>query len=180
MARKEEYLSYHCPRYSEWTGIELYMDQVISLLEENVALFYPKNADKAVTSTMINNYVKQDIIRPSKKKKYQRYHLAFLYLIFLLKPVVNLYDITGLLAYMEKQAEPSQMYDALCDNIESSLKAAFGEESGSADAHDDQILAGISLAFARTLLARDLLEEQMPAQNIKGKKSKNEKARREV
>ena len=82
----EEILKFKCPRWNELPEIELYMDQVVNLLDKKLAVFAVDN-EKTVTSTMINNYVKQKIITPPVKKKYDRSHVCNLFIILLLKKV---------------------------------------------------------------------------------------------
>ena len=54
----EDIINFHCPRWNELPDIELYMDQVVSIIEKNFSCFVG-DKNKIVTSTMINNYVKQ-------------------------------------------------------------------------------------------------------------------------
>ena len=152
--------NYHCPRWKEWPAIELYMDQVISLLEENVSLFYEDSAIKPITSTMINNYVKQKIIVPSKNKKYQREHLAYLYVLFLLKPVLSLTDISHGISFMQKKATNEESYNLFCDELEAALAIAFGDKDQTILHKPDDIIRTMALSFAYTLLARYLISTQ--------------------
>ena len=66
----QEILEFHCPRYNELPGLDLYMDQVLSVIEEVMKPFHPE--EKAMTSSMVNNYVKQKIVTPPVNKKYSR------------------------------------------------------------------------------------------------------------
>ena len=76
-------------------SIELYKDQLVSVLSEYMESFFAD--EKLITSSMINNYVKQKIIKPPVNKKYDREHLAFLYVLCLLKKYVSIEQIkTGI------------------------------------------------------------------------------------
>jgi len=58
---EEEIKQFHIPRWIEIPEIDLYIDQVVSLLDNNLANFIKSDNEKkerAVTKTMINNYVK--------------------------------------------------------------------------------------------------------------------------
>ncbi|SHO44346.1 DUF1836 domain-containing protein [Anaerocolumna xylanovorans] len=154
MFTREDIRNYHCPRWKEWPGIELYMDQVISLIEESVSLFYEDLPAKSVTSTMINNYVKQKIIVPSKNKKYHREHLAYLYVLFLLKPVLSLTDIGNGISFMQNNQTNEESYDLFCDELEAALAMAFDEKEQPTRRKPQDIIQTIALAFAYTLLAR--------------------------
>ena len=64
MIEKRKAPAFHCPRWEELPDMDLYMDQVVTLLNEYLKPFHAKDQEKMVTSTMINNYVKP---RPSKR-----------------------------------------------------------------------------------------------------------------
>ncbi|SHK47536.1 protein of unknown function [Anaerocolumna jejuensis DSM 15929] len=156
----EDIRNYHCPRWKDWPSIDLYMDQVISLIEENVSPFYEDLPAKAVTSTMINNYVKQKIIVPSKNKKYRREHLAYLYVLFLLKPVLSLTDISNGISFMQNNQTNEVSYNLFCDELEAALAMAFDEKEHSIERRPGDIIQTIALAFAYTLLARYYIASQ--------------------
>ena len=75
--------SYHLPRWDELPDMELYMDQVVTLIEKHIR-FLANNDDKLITSAMINNYVKLGLMPKPEKKRYERTHLAYLIVITLL------------------------------------------------------------------------------------------------
>ena len=60
-------------------GIDLYMDQVTTFLQENLrGLSRDPDGDKFLTKTMINNYVKNDLFPSPVRKRYSRAHLYIL------------------------------------------------------------------------------------------------------
>lgn len=155
MYTREEMLAYHCPRWNDWPNIDLYMDQVVSLLEESVSGFYSADQQKPVTPMMINNYVKQKIILPSKNKKYNREHLSQLYMLFLLKQVLSLTEICDGIAHMLKERSIAESYDYFCGEIEASISKAFNDSNESRDNDfDDDVIRTIALAFAYTMRAK--------------------------
>ncbi|MDR1664678.1 MAG: DUF1836 domain-containing protein [Clostridiales bacterium] len=156
MYTREDILAYRCPRWGDWPKLDLYMDQAVSLIEESVRMFYGDSQPKPVTSTMINNYVKQKIVPPSRKKKYGRDHLAYFYMIFLLKSTISLIDISDALEFFQKQQVTPETYDIFCDEIEAALSIAFNGEMPEtrSEIPGIEIIRGFSLAFAYTLLAR--------------------------
>ena len=70
--KMDKFLNFHCPRYDELPSIDLYLDQVISILSDTLDDLYPEDEDKVITGTMINNYVKCRAIEPPNKKKYSK------------------------------------------------------------------------------------------------------------
>ena len=57
--------NYTFPKWTELPEIDLYMDQVITYINEKLkdTYFYD---EKFITKAMINNYVKTGIVHPSK------------------------------------------------------------------------------------------------------------------
>lgn len=77
--------------------IYLYMDQVITYMHSQLSLFERTPDSPLLTSSMINNYVKNGVLERPDKKKYSRDHLATLMVICMLKQVLSLQDISSLL-----------------------------------------------------------------------------------
>lgn len=78
------------PLWSELPELDLYMDQIIVLMEKYLG---SNPEDKLITPSMINNYVKLGIIPPPFKKKYSKTHIAYLIIICSLKQVMPIADI---------------------------------------------------------------------------------------
>lgn len=78
-------------------NIELYMDQVTSFIDGQLAGSKRKDDDKLLTKTMINNYTKNDLLPPPVKKKYSKEHLLTLIFIYYLKNIVSINDIHSIL-----------------------------------------------------------------------------------
>ena len=82
-----QYNHVHILRWQELPDFDLYMDQVIGLIEKSLSFLKLDEDDKIVTSTMINNYVKAKLVSPPIKKKYSREHVAYFTVICFLKRV---------------------------------------------------------------------------------------------
>ena len=102
------------PRYNELPGIELYMDQVVVILEEYLRAFTREAKDRRITPAMINNYVKLKILPPPLKKKYNRTHLCYLIIICMLKQVLAISEIRDLIAIKIENSDIQQVYDEFC------------------------------------------------------------------
>ncbi|MFA7206355.1 MAG: DUF1836 domain-containing protein, partial [Saccharofermentanales bacterium] len=50
--------------------LDLYMDQVLTYMDRQLSLFQKDEENKLLTSSMINNYVKDGLIPRPEKKKY--------------------------------------------------------------------------------------------------------------
>lgn len=78
-------------------GIDLYMDQVTTFMEQHLAHSKRYPDDKVLTKTMINNYAKNDLLPPPVKKKYSREHMLMLIFIYYYKNLLSIGDIQTLM-----------------------------------------------------------------------------------
>jgi hypothetical protein len=78
-------------------NIDLYMDQVTTLLDKNLRRNWKHHEDeKVMTKTMINNYAKNDLLPPPIKKKYSREHVLMLIFIYYYKGILSINEIQKL------------------------------------------------------------------------------------
>lgn len=78
-------------------NINLYMDQVTTFMEEQLAHSKRYADDKILTKTMINNYAKNNLLPSPEKKRYSREHLLMLIFIYYFKNILSINDIQTLL-----------------------------------------------------------------------------------
>ncbi|WP_096877950.1 DUF1836 domain-containing protein [Clostridium amazonitimonense] len=84
-------------RFEDIPSIDLYMDQVITLFENNLSAYKRSEKDKILTKTMINNYAKDKLLMSIKNKKYTREHITLMILIYNLKQSLAIGDIKKIL-----------------------------------------------------------------------------------
>lgn len=112
------------PHWDQLPDMELYMDQVVTLLNDYLKPFQ-KGQDKMVTSTMINNYVKNGIVHPPIKKRYTKQHMAYLVVVCVLKMVYRMDEISSLISVQIDKYPVDQAYNYFCAELESCLKCIF-------------------------------------------------------
>lgn len=78
-------------------NIALYMDQVTTFMDEQLAASKRYEDDKILTKTMINNYAKNNLLPPPEKKKYSREHVLTLVFIYYFKNILSISDIQAIL-----------------------------------------------------------------------------------
>ena len=78
-------------------NIELYMDQVTTFMETQLAASKRYEEDKILTKTMINNYAKNNLLPPPEKKKYSKEHVLVMIFIYYFKNILSIKDIETLL-----------------------------------------------------------------------------------
>lgn len=89
----------------EWDSfpdLGLYMDQVLSYMPRQLL---DLGETGALTSAMINNYIKEGLLPRAEGKKYSRTHLAYLTAICALKQVISVKDVHLLLSQGEALTE---------------------------------------------------------------------------
>ncbi len=86
------------PTYEEIPNLGLYMDQVLTLMNQYLAPLTTADVeDTAITAATINNYVRVKVMPAPEKKKYLRLHIAYLIIICTLKQAMSISDIQALL-----------------------------------------------------------------------------------
>ena len=139
----------HITRIGEMPRIELYLDQVLTLVTQELE-FMQVPGDAVVTGSMVNNYVKQGVIPAPRKKRYTRRHLASLLFVCAFKRVFSIAQVKQLMERIYASgADLAWLYDEACCLLERSLAACFD------DAAADELLreggAGLGEAAERSL-----------------------------
>lgn len=109
------------PRWNELPDLELYMDQVLSLIERYLE-GYPGR--KGLTAAMVNNYVKLGVMPPPVKKRYTRLHLAYLLAICVLKASLPIDSIKRMVSEAVRPGGEGEVYDSFCEHFEQSVREA--------------------------------------------------------
>ncbi len=169
MTFTENIINFHCPRWHELPDIGLYMDQVVSIIEDNLGLITLSNEGKIVTSTMINNYVKQKMIAPPFKKKYQKSQVARLFIICILKRCFSISEITIIIDLLLRRHDEQKSYDLFCNELENSLQTVFQPEKspGSYSSAEPAMLQAVMRAFANKTYAQLTIEYLQNKENTK-------------
>ena len=82
---------------SEIPSIDLYLDQIISLVADKRRAGSPRFYDRELTKTMINNYSKDGLIEPIKGKKYSKDHILQMLIVYALKNTLSIGEIKRIL-----------------------------------------------------------------------------------
>ncbi len=158
--------------------IGLYMDQVTSFVEKDLAREKRYPEDKVLTKTMINNYTKNHLLPPPDKKKYSRDHVIIMILIYYYKSLLSFRDIEQLFEPLTKDhfgADPelplSEIYDRLFalaaketessrEDVREKMKTAdtVFENDGSDDGEYLKMFALISELFSDIYLKKKVIE----------------------
>ena len=160
----KEILEFHLPRFDELPNIDLYMDQVLNIIENSLIIFSSENDENIITKSMINNYVKQNVIEKPEKKRYKKFHVAYLIIISTLKRVLSISEISKIINNQDYEVE--QFYNIFCSELEYSLKNTFLGENEDNQAENklidenihNKILIASTRAFANKVYVQKLIE----------------------
>ncbi|MBM6750374.1 DUF1836 domain-containing protein [Mediterraneibacter glycyrrhizinilyticus] len=183
-------------RAEEIPNINLYMDQVTTFMDEQLASTKRYDDDKILTKTMINNYAKNHLLPPPVKKKYSREHVLILIFIYYFKNILSIKDIETVLKPLtekyfsgESSMDLASIYREICeieqDRVEplkETVKTAY-EKSMSAfsDLPDGEERDELKLfAFICSLcfdvyLKKEMIEKLIDELEEKKKENKKEK-----
>ena len=90
--------------------VNLYMEQLLSLLNDNLKFFKRYPDDQMLTKSMINNYSKNEISPPPQKKLYRKLHIMAYTLIYQFKQLISLNDMKVFTSKIAHTAELEQTY----------------------------------------------------------------------
>ena len=158
----EDLMNYRCPRWNELPEIDLYIDQVVYILQNSLSVFCKDNAP-IITASMINNYVKQDVLIPPVKKKYNRTHLAYLFVICTFKRIMSISEIGDSINIMRKIVSVEDGYNMFCEELEKAIRTAFCPETRTepffleSEPREITTLKAIVAAFANCILVDRLI-----------------------
>lgn len=115
----------HLPRWEELPSIDLYLDQVVTLMEEYLGNV--SKEEKIITKTMINNYVKHGVLKSPENKKYNKEHLAKIIVICVLKQIYSINDISKLIKLALDTAQINISYNRFAAELEKAIDFVFNQ-----------------------------------------------------
>ena len=165
--------------YKDLPAIELYMDQVVSVVGSYLS-FYFDDTTKFITSSIINNYVKLGVIPAPVKKKYSKEHIAKLIIICVLKQVLPISSIKTLIDFYLEKMSIEQFFDLFCKNQQEILYQSItetekiqNESSGSQKPTTAVLDLAIKASTCKLLTEKILTVCDTEADTVHIKKAKN-------
>ena len=177
-------------------NIDLYMDQVTTLMEEQLAATKRYGDDKILTKTMINNYAKNKLLPSPEKKRYSKEHVLMLIFIYYFKNILSINDIQTLFTpivqkYFKSMTEKdmtyiyNEVFSMEKDQIESlkkDLLRKYKTAQGTfkdADEEDQEILKRFSFicllsfdVYVKKMMIEHLIDGMNPPAEQDSKKKK--------
>ena len=159
--------------WHELPDISLYMDQIISYMPRQLIHFDDRDA---LTSAMVNNYIKDGLVPRADGKRYSPTHLAYLTAVCALKKVLSVRDISALIHSGEELGMDTEaMYGYFLRKLDKALLDAAEPINPDAEQKELAKLAlelalrsyANQLACARIL---DILQPEDPGEEKKSKR----------
>lgn len=158
--------------WDQLPDLALYMDQLISYMPRQLIRYAEGDA---LTSAMVNNYIKDGLLPRAEGKRYGKEHLAWLTAICALKPVISMREMGTLFNALESDRPAQERYGVLLQELDRALnKVADGLDPEA----DEEELAALGLRLALDSYASKLacqrvlgiLEENHPRMGESKKK----------
>ncbi len=171
-------------------AINLYLDQITSLMADKLAEASPRYRDHILTKTMINNYSKDGLISPIKGKKYTREQILQMLLVYSLKNTLSIGEIKRILQNVYKLPEytpemPEAVYREYLDikelerreiaDMVSEFAARCELELDDSSDYLTFILGLSSMSFYLKNIAQALLEDRYPDLEVERAREEAEK-----
>ena len=117
--------NFHIPRWNELPTLDLYMDQVIALIDTTLGAFFSEIGAASLTKNMVNNYVKAKIVDAPVNKKYPKLSVAMIIVVYILK-ICYATDEIGKLIKLGISLEATEItYNRFCEAIENAVSDVF-------------------------------------------------------
>lgn len=146
--------NFKMPTWDDIPDIGLYLNQTVSTLEEYLSPFICDTDEKVITNTMINNYVKHNIIPAPFNKKYNREHIAMLFVVCILKQVYTISDTKLLINLAFKNNSIGTAYTKFCLAFENAISTVFSMKNFKIPANltkEQYVLRNVVYSYATKL-----------------------------
>ena len=139
-------------KWESLPDIDLYMDQVVTYLRRQLALFQDDSEASLVTRSIINNYVKDGIVPRPVNKRYAREQLSALMMACVLKRVLPMQQVKQLLRPGDQES-----YAAFSQG----LKKALNREAEALEHMEGENLQDLALDYALRAAANCLMADRL-------------------
>ncbi len=164
--------SFDLPEWDTLPQLDLYMDQVIILLEQYLAPLHCGEDEKTITASIINNYVRMKVMPAPIKKKYSRVHIACLIMICTLKRSLSISYIQRILPSDHSEKSVHQLYDDFVRQYRAVQKSFVQQAQSTLSPNDiGRILTSCAIiSNLSTGLSEFLLQDERTESNDNKKK----------
>lgn len=111
-------------RWNDLPRFPIYADQLLQIVQDELS-FIQVGGENLITKSMVNNYVKWEMMPKPVKKKYDKLHIISVIVITILKQVLPITKIKdGIKLQIALQGNEGA-YDSFCQALEESMRLTF-------------------------------------------------------
>ena len=142
------------PKWEEIPAMDFYMDQLLSLINPCFSEVYGEK--QVLTSTMVNNYVKINLIPAPVHRRYSRDTVAQLFVIVTLKPLFNVQEISQLIKTIIHEYSVADTYNRYAEILMHAVNSAYSGEVSRNTSEDEYIrlMEDVAIAAAYQLVVK--------------------------
>ena len=158
--------------WNELPDLALYMDQIIAYMPRQLIHF---DDAEALTSAMVNNYIKEGLVPRAEGKRYGPTHLSYLTAVSALKKVLSVRDVGRLIRDgQEITPDPQRLYNYFCGALDRALTdTAQSIDETMAEEELAKLALDLALrSYANQLACSRILDILYPNDDQKHKKEK--------
>ncbi len=146
--------AHRLPSWNELPDIELYMDQVVAVMEKALSVYCEAASEdnRIISPSIINNYVKLKVIPAPIKKRYCKEHLVYLIMICILKQTLSISSIVKIIEGLTADMSVEELYKIFCLIYREAISFANINEPDYFSAERDEIPETMNTFILRSAL----------------------------
>lgn len=160
--------------WEDFPDIGLYMDQIISYMPRQLIRY---GDGEALTSAMVNNYIKDGMLPRAEGKRYSRSHLAYLTAICALKQVLTVREASLLIGAGTQNKDNEYLYQYFTRELDKALAETAGAlDENTAEKDLPKLALGLALrSYADKLACQRVLDVMQARTTPPSPKEKSKK-----
>lgn len=111
-------------KWNDLPRFPIYSDQLLQIVNDELS-FMQIGDENIITKSMVNNYVKWEMMPKPVKKKYEKIHIAHVIIITILKQILQISEIKQGIQLQIALLGKEKAYDAFCEALEESMQKVF-------------------------------------------------------
>ena len=153
-------------RWNDLPKFPIYADQLLQIVKDELS-FMQIEDEELITKSMINNYVKWQMMPKPVKKKYEKLHIVSVIVITILKQVLPITKIKDGIKLQIILQGNERAYDSFCEAFEESMRLIFIPILKEQNpyvleereiAYENLAISSITLALSNKLLTEKIIE----------------------
>lgn len=153
-------------RWNDLPRFPIYADQLLQIVQDELS-FIQVGDENLITKSMVNNYVKWEMMPKPVKKKYEKLHIVSIIVITLLKQVMPITKIKDGIKLQILLQGNEGAYDSFCQALEESMRLTFvpilkGQNPYLLEErkiqYENLAISSITMALSNKLLTEKIIE----------------------